>query len=292
MAGSRVPKPLCGASDGFDTGTVPLAQSPLPGPVCSFRIEDMIAEATAAGTHTKHKKNARKHRRTIHHHQAQCPKAGELGALSAHYESGSRGSAAIGYDTTGGWSYGKYQIETISGTMKDFLSFAETRSPGASKALTDAGAYKAALAGKEDFKAAWVKLAAKPEFTTLQHDFIASRNYDPLAAKVMADTGLDVSEHSAALRDVVWSVAVQHGPNSSVITRALMGKSVLHMTEEQIIDAIYDERGATKTDEDGHKVLKYFSHSTAAVQKSVLERYERERFCAKHMLATGNQETK
>lgn len=34
-----------------------------------------------------------------------CPEAGRLGSLSARYESGSRGAAAIGYDRTGGWSY-------------------------------------------------------------------------------------------------------------------------------------------------------------------------------------------
>jgi hypothetical protein len=47
----------------------------------------------------------------------------ELGFLSERFEASSAGSLAIGYDSTGGTSYGKYQIASKTGTMKSFLSF-------------------------------------------------------------------------------------------------------------------------------------------------------------------------
>jgi hypothetical protein len=255
----------------------------------------MIAESIIAGTHTSpksampNKKKPAKHHGATHQHKVTCPKAGKIGALSAHYESGNRGSAAIGYDNTGGWSYGKYQIETKRGTMKDFLKYAETKAPAASQKLVEAGGYEGALAGQETFKTAWIGLAANADFTDLQHNFIAARNYEPLAASVKFDCGLDVSSRSAALRDVIWSVAVQHGPGTQLISRALKDKAPAGMTDGQIIDAIYDERSGTKHDSHGHTVLKYFTKSTPNVQKEVLARYQQERYCAKQMLASESK---
>ena len=46
----------------------------------------------------------------------------KLGSLSSSFESNGD-PAAIGYDATGGYSYGTYQIETKNGTMKDFITF-------------------------------------------------------------------------------------------------------------------------------------------------------------------------
>lgn len=219
-----------------------------------------------------------------------CPAAGKLGNLSAKYESGNRGSAAIGYDNTGGWSYGKYQIETKRGTMNGFLNYVKTASPDVYQQLDEAGGYDAALAGNSKFKNAWKTAAEEPGFETLQHDYIASKNYSPLSNKVQEKTGLNVSERSAAVQDVVWSVAVQHGPGSSVISNALKGKDVAKMTDAEVIDAIYDERSATKVNKEGDAVLKYFSKSTKSVQDGVAARYKQERKCAKHMLGTENQQ--
>ncbi|MGJ0430555.1 peptidoglycan-binding domain-containing protein [Methylobacter sp.] len=218
-----------------------------------------------------------------------CPEAGKLGNLSAKYESGNRGSAAIGYDNTGGWSYGKYQIETKRGTMNGFLNYVKTASPDVYQQLDGAGGYDAALAGNNEFKNAWKIAAKEPSFETLQHDYIASKNYSPLSSKVQEETGLNVSERSAAVQDVVWSVAVQHGPGSSVISNALKDKDVAKMTDDEIIDVIYDERSATKVNKAGDTVLKYFSKSTKSIQDGVAARYKQERKCAKHMLETENQ---
>ena len=47
--------------------------------------------------------------------------SGTLGSLSEKYESGGRGSSTVGYDSTGGTSYGKYQIASKVGAMDDYL---------------------------------------------------------------------------------------------------------------------------------------------------------------------------
>ncbi len=286
MTGSRVPRPICGTVDGFDTDTLALTQSTIPGPVCSFKLADMLAEAALRGSHTKAKKVAQRGK-SEHPRTVVCPEAGELGNLSARYESGNRGAGAINdgtKDVTGGWSYGKYQIATLTGTMDDFLDYVKTNAPWVWTALDKAGGSQAATGGTPAFRKAWVDLAADSRFGTVQHDFIKSTHYDVLAAKIKTDTGLDVSVRSAALRDVVWSVAVQHGPNSGLISTALKGKNLASITDEQIIDAIYDERERTNVNKQGVRVLKYFSKSTEAVQKDVAARFKQERFCAKKML--------
>ena len=65
-----------------------------------------------------------------------------------------------------------------------------------------------------------------------------------------------MSKRSPALRDVVWSVAVQHGPNTDVIAAAvkplLKDKKVGDVTDEEIVRAAYAERG--RKDKDGKLV--------------------------------------
>jgi hypothetical protein len=168
--------------------------------------------------------------------------------------------------------------------MKKFIAFCEKKSPATAEALAAAGGNEAAVDGDPEFKQAWEQLARDPSFADVQHEFIADKNYDPLRAKIGRETGLDVNARSPAVQDVVWSVAVQHGPGAEVVTRALKGRDVSKMSDEQIIDAIYDERGAEKTDAHGNKVLKYFSKSTPDVQKGVKKRFEQERVCAKRMI--------
>lgn len=52
MPGSCRPGPVCCTTDGFDAGTMSRAQSSTQGPVCSYRIEDMIAEGINQSTYT------------------------------------------------------------------------------------------------------------------------------------------------------------------------------------------------------------------------------------------------
>jgi len=93
-----------------------------------------------------------------------------LGGMSARYESGSRGSAAIGWDSTGGTSFGKYQIASKTGTMNKFMDFLKTSNPEAHKRLSEAGP---ADTGKEGaFAQEWKKLAGEGKLGASEHDLL------------------------------------------------------------------------------------------------------------------------
>jgi hypothetical protein len=206
---------------------------------------------------------------------APIPPSKNLGEPSAQFESPRSASAAIGYDSTGGWSYGVFQIASNTGTMALFLNYLKTTNPKASALLEAAGGSAGAMRGTQDFKKAWQSLAVdvglKSGFEQAQYGFIKSQHFDKLSAKVQKDTGLNVEARSVALQNVLWSVATQHGPKSTVISNALKGLDAARMTDSQIIDAIFAERGAVDTNSLGVKFARYFPSSTPSIQRSVLD---------------------
>ena len=193
---------------------------------------------------------------------------GHIGALSRTFESSGR-PAAIGCDKNGGFSYGQYQIACRPGTMGTYLAFLNNRYPALLQPLTQAGGADAAAAGSLGFQAAWRALAAKPEFAESQHAFIAQTHFQPFVEHLRDALGLDITQRSAALRDVAWSVAVQHGASNTVFDAVLkpLGRP-LPVDDAVLINAVYDERS---------KVDRYFSRSTAAVREAVADRFRRER---------------
>jgi hypothetical protein len=204
--------------------------------------------------------------------QGSCTREG-LGKLSERYESGGRGPAAIGNDTTGGYSYGTYQIATKTGTFSNYMSYLQANSAFASiyTTLNNAGGAQAATYGDPAFKGVWVGLGSDPNFKLSQHNFIRDTHFTPQMQKIKRDTGLDVcAGHSNGLQDVVWSVAVQHGPGSGIITKAIKSVGV-GASDKDIINAIYDERS---------KVDQYFSRSNMRERASVKARFDRERIDA------------
>lgn len=204
-----------------------------------------------------------------------------LGGLSSKYESnGDPGS--IGYDSTGGYSYGKYQISTKVGSMNNFLTYEKTNNPSAYSKLMAAGGDSISGQSSSSFQSAWKDLAANDSsFSSDQDGFIQSTHYDIAASNILNSTGLDVNKRSLAVQDVVWSTSVQNGPNSSVFTNAFAGKDVNSMSDADIINSIYDER--SKTTSSG--TLVYFSKSSKSIQNSVANRLTNERQDALAMLS-------
>lgn len=187
---------------------------------------------------------------------AAAPSTG-LGSLAARYESGNRGSSAVGWDSTGGTSYGKYQIATRTGTMDKFMEFLKTSNPQAYERLKAAGP---ADAGKDGaFAKEWQKLAAEGGLGTSEHDFIKKTHFD-VGMKGVKNASLEqMIANSPALKEVMWSTSVQHGGGgaSAIFNRAFKPG----MSEADLIKAVYAER-ATK-----------FGSSTAQVQASVQKRF-------------------
>jgi hypothetical protein len=168
-----------------------------------------------------------------------------LGKLSEKYESGGRGPATVstGVGDRGGVSYGTYQLASKLGRADQFVK----------KYYPDR--FKGLKGGTPEFTRRWKELAAEDPkgLHANEHAFIKETHYDPQVRKLQKELGLDVSKRSFVFRDVVWSTAVHHGPNTDVITLAAKsltaaGKRPDDIPDADLIRAIYAERGKKSPD--------------------------------------------
>lgn len=200
-----------------------------------------------------------------------------IGKLSAQFESGSDGIAAIGYDGTGGTSYGKYQIASKVGTMTDFLKFLDSEAPDLAKRLRNSGP---ANTGSRHgaMPDTWRAIASEdPErFEDLQESFAKESHYQPAVDNIVKNTGLEEDTLSEAMREVIWSTAIQHGPTGAtrIFTRAdsMSGSSESPAYERNMINNVYKIRAGQ------------FGSSTEAVRAAVQNRFKKERVLALNML--------
>lgn len=198
-----------------------------------------------------------------------------LGSLSALYESGKKGSSAVGWDSTGGTSYGKYQIAAKTGTMNEFMKYLKDSNPEAYKRLSAAGP---ADAGKDGaFAQEWQKMAKDGTLGNSEHDFIKKTHFDVGVSGVKDANLQKMLSGNSALQDVMWSTSVQHGGKgaSSIFNKVYKEG----MSEEDLIKAVYAER-STK-----------FGRSTDSVQASVKKRFEDEQKRALAMNGKGGGST-
>lgn len=214
-------------------------------------------------------------------HVAKTPDLGPdgvEGTLSALFESGSDGPAEIGYDRTGGTSYGTFQIASKPGAMDRFITYLKTEAPDWSRRLHAAGPADTGSA-RGRMPKVWRAIAAEnPErFEALQRDFIKREYYDTARSKIVDRTGFDPDHSPLVLREVLWSTAVQHGPTGAadIFTRAF--NSLSDNTQKDfrsLIDRVYDRRSNR------------FGSSTRRVQQSVADRLTQEKQLALSLLDT------
>ena len=175
---------------------------------------------------------------------------GSFGRLSQKYES-SGDPGAIGYDSTGGFSYGTYQL--AHNNAQRFVA----QSPYAQE-------FAGIPFNSVAFRNKWKEIARKdPQgFAQAQEQYIAQTHFEPLAAKA-AQAGLDLAQRSPVLAEVVFSTGVQHGAGTDVINRALarVGNDA---SDAEIIKAIYQERWGG-----GRR----FARSTPQVRQAVYNRF-------------------
>ncbi|MFP4031694.1 MAG: hypothetical protein ACLFTV_09050 [Desulfococcaceae bacterium] len=167
-----------------------------------------------------------------------------LGVLAARFESAADGPAAIGYDPEGGTSYGTFQIASRPGTMGEFLDFLDRRAPEWANRLRAAG--PANTGGRDGaMPRVWRDIAAEsPErFEALQREFIRKNHFEPARRRILKRTGLDVGNSGRALREVVFSTAVQHGAAGAagIVAQAANRSG---MEENLLIREIYAVRHA------------------------------------------------
>lgn len=198
------------------------------------------------------------------------------GLLAAKFES-ANSSGAIGHDKRGGTCYGIYQLSSRRGTMGEFLEFLDKRAPEISSRLRQAG--PADSGGKEgDMPREWKNISDEHPmlFADLQHEFIYSKFYVPAAKGVKSRTGLEMEKASPALREVLWSTAVQHGVHGAgnIFQKAMDSIDLKNSNpaDKEIIQAVYNERRTR------------FTGSTQAVQAAVQNRFNQEMKMALAML--------
>lgn len=189
-----------------------------------------------------------------------APAHSGLGGMAAAFESGKAGTSAVGFDSTGGTSFGKYQIATRTGTMDKFMEHLKKTNPEAFDRLTKAGP---ADSGKDGaFAQEWKKLSGEGKLAGSEHDFIKKTHYDVGVSKVKDKNLQGMIGNSKALQEVMFSTSVQHGGGGA---GGIFNKSYKEgMSEQDLIKAIYAERGTR------------FGSSTAGVRQSVQDRFGKE----------------
>jgi hypothetical protein len=192
------------------------------------------------------------------------------GNISGKYESGSLGvkTVSTGAGDKGGVSYGKHQLASNTGTMAAFLK-SKFGDPYRAR-------FGSLVPGSKEFSAVYTAIAnERPlEFETNQFLYIASTHYDPQAAKLKASY-IDVYDRHVAVRECVFSVSVQYGPNTSFIIKAL-GPN-FKGTDREFIEKVQNYRASS--------VGVYFKSSSKKVQDGVASRAASEK---KDLLALLN----
>ena len=207
-----------------------------------------------------------------------------IGSLSATFESGTQGVNAIGYDRTGGTSYGTYQIASKPGTMNRFIEYLQGEEPRWATKLKAAGPANTGST-KGRMPEVWASIAKEdPErFGQVQRDFIEATHYEPARDKILTRTGVDVDTLPKAAQEALWSTSVQHGPAGAAkifgrIIQSIGGKDDSTAFAQKLISKVYDDRTTQ------------YGSSTASVQASVRGRMNVEKEMVLAML--GEKERK
>ena len=172
----------------------------------------------------------------------------DLGHISRKYESGSLGAGAVSgwIGDAGGSAYGTYQLSVRHGQVQRFLA----QAPESIK-----NRFVGVAPGTSAFSKRWEEGAAEaPEaFATAQHDYIKRTHYEPLASALAGRFNVETA--SPAVKEMIWSIAVQHGQGGGerLISRAL-DTLTTGTNEADLIRAVYQER---RKQEDGG-ALSYF----------------------------------
>ena len=223
----------------------------------------------------------------------------QLGSLSAKYESNGRPDTISGGGDYGGVSYGAYQFSSRFDVPKTFFNWCISSGKGVATGQRLKAAYE--LDNNtygEKFNAEWKKIAQEsPEsFLALQHGFTKARFYDVVVERLEQQfEGFDVDNYTIALKNVIWSRAVQNGANNDVIKIAFENLGGFkNQPEDVLIKAIYKQASKlvdTPPEKDSVKIerssaekygidpdlvtgkyLYYHSKNTSDVQVSVYRR--------------------
>lgn len=201
----------------------------------------------------------------------QATNGANFGALLSKYETGGKGTSQITLSKgdSGGASYGKYQLSYTKGSLKEYMSTLQQTNPQAYAQL--APLWGSAGQGKNGaFGQKWQQLANQGALQGAEEQY-ARKNYMQGGMRRLKDKAL-VQRINAnpALQEVFLSTTVQHGAGggSNIWNRAVNSG----MTDEQIIQAVYAERGRRNA----NGSLVHFSKNSANIQRGVANRFNNE----------------
>jgi hypothetical protein len=197
-----------------------------------------------------------------------------LGDLSKKYESsGEPGTISTGYGDAGGVSYGAYQFSSNAGVVDNFVNWLENYNPLFYELL------KKYPVGSLEFNNQWTYIAEnyRELFFSLQHDYTKELYYDR-ARDNLFKIGIDIDTRSDAMRDVVWSRAVQYHPKwmPDLFKQAaqLAGQELVSMSDKDLIYYIYE---VLLTDPD-------WTSGSPSLRPGLFNRFNKERNDALNML--------
>lgn len=191
----------------------------------------------------------------------------KLGDATAKWESGNAGVNTVAWDSTGGTSYGKWQLSAKRGSMKEYLDW-----------MLKQGGEKAAIAqrilaagpletgGKTGAAVDAYKREAAANGQLLedtQREFLFQNHYVPALNKLDPELQKRIGD-SKALQEALWSTAIQHGAGGAGNIWRKVFAANPNASNEQLLQAIYAYRGTQ------------FGSSTADVQASVRRRFAEE----------------
>lgn len=199
----------------------------------------------------------------------------ELGKTSEKYESGGRGPGTINaYNGSaggdlGGASYGTYQLASyLPETMSNGRARPSSKNSPVLQYIRNSKfreAFNNLTPATPAFDEKWKEIASQypTEFKKDQHDYIQAKYYD-VAISNLKRNNLDLSIYGPAVQDLVWSTAVQLGPNNiKAFTEPLKDKTKLSDTD---IVSIVSEWKIANVDT-------LFKSSSQSIKNGVKNRY-------------------
>lgn len=191
----------------------------------------------------------------------------KLGIRASKYESDmDPGAISDTPGDYGGKSYGAWQFSANTGSLASFITSLKTKDNDLYNKFIIAKAKDGNSYGA-NFDKVWKDAAKnnKDKFLGLQQGYIKENFYDVAANTLKSKYGFDISNRSDALKESLWSTAVQHGAGGAA---SIFSKLNLKGNDSQIINNLYTER---------QKVGVYFRSSSSEIQQSVYNRFTRER---------------
>lgn len=157
--------------------------------------------------------------------------AGDVGAISARFESGGNAGAINPDPANQSTNYGMYQFNAKTGGLAKFLEGANPAAIGKLASLTPE---------TPEFNAEWRRLAANPEFGLEQTRAAKKQFLEPLLPSA-AKAGLDIT--NPAIRAALFSGSIQHGPKGNRMIYQGMG-DVSGLSIEDQLARFYGSRSA------------------------------------------------